>query len=151
MKSKGIRILDIEGHVVCVTIFDILEEVREGNLFHWTILFLDGTPMPGHGKFLKEYEKQVNKSENGLRITWEELNLLSQKYHQIIDMILIGSKDVNLLHRYGIDQEMYETCDFVIEMFDTSFWEVFSKNEELINRFAVKSKDTKFLAPDFKK
>ena len=40
---------------------------------------------------------------------------------------------------------MYETCDFVIEMVDSSYWEVFSKNEQLIDRLAAKFKDVQFL------
>jgi hypothetical protein len=56
-----------------------------------------------------------------------------------------------MILRYETDQIMYESCDIVIEMFDSCFWEVFSKDEDIINRLASKFKETKFLKPDFKK
>ena len=46
---------------------------------------------------------------------------------------------------------MYETCDFVIEMIDSGYWEVFSKDKTLIDKLAKKFKDTQFLEPDFQK
>lgn len=36
------------------------------------------------------------------------------------------------------DQEIYESCDFVIEMIDSCYWEVFSKDVDPINRLATK-------------
>jgi hypothetical protein len=56
---------------------------------------------------------------------------------------------VSLLHRYDTDQEMYETCDIVIQMIDSSYWENFSKDEDLINRFAKKFMQVEFLMSDF--
>ncbi len=44
---------------------------------------------------------------------------------------LIGCKDENLLHHYENDQDMYETCDITIEMIDSWYWKVFSKDEAL--------------------
>jgi len=151
MNSKGIRILDKKNRVVTTTIFDILDEIHDGNLFYWSILFLRATGNLGEGLSIPIFQKQIRDSVNGLLITWNELNLLSKKFYQIIDITLIGCKDVNLLHRYENDQVMYETCDFVIEMIDSNYWEVFSKDEKLINKLAAKFKDIKFLAPDFEK
>ena len=53
------------------------------------------------------------------------------------------------MRRYNNDQEMYETCDIVIEMVDCGYWEIFSKDEQLINRLAAKFKETQFLESDF--
>jgi len=47
MEAKGIRILDKKNRVLNVTLFDILKEIHDGNLFHWSILFLDGMPNTG--------------------------------------------------------------------------------------------------------
>ncbi|MBI5346279.1 MAG: hypothetical protein HZB76_03975 [Chlamydiae bacterium] len=151
MKSQGIRILDKNNRIVSVELPDILKEIQNGDLFHWSILFLEATGHLGEGRSIPIFEKQIYDSEKGLFITWNELNLLSGKFHQVIDIILIGCKDKNLLRRYDNDQEMYETCDIVIEMFDSCYWEVFSKDKDLINRLAAKFKDIKFLAPDFEK
>ena len=77
--------------------------------------------------------------------------MLSQQLTEIMDIFIIGSKNKELLQRYENDQDAYEICDVTIEMHDSCFWEVFSKDEFLINRLAAKFKDTKFFESDFKK
>ena len=54
-------------------------------------------------------------------------------------------KNKNLLHRYPTGREMCQSCDFVIEMCDGTFWEIFSNDEKWINTLASKFKDVKFL------
>lgn len=151
MKVKGIRILDKVKRVVSVELPDILEEIPNGNLFHWSILCLEAMGHLEEGKSIPVFEKQIGDSEKGLFIDWNDLNTLSKKFYQIIDITLIGCKDKNLLRRYKNDQEMYETCDMIIEMIDSSYWEIFSKDDQLINRLSKKFKDTEFLSPDFEK
>ena len=134
MKIQGIRITE----VLSVKLSDILKEVPNGNFFFWSILFLDGIPNPGRGEFLAEYKKQINKSENGLRIDWEDLLSLSSQFYQIFEVIVLGSSDVNLLHRYKNEQEMYTTCDIVIDLMDCAFWEIYAKEKNIILRLKKK-------------
>lgn len=151
MKATGIRILDKDNGVLNVQLYDILKEISNGSLFAWSILCLEASGNLGSDKSILEFEKGINESERGLFITWEELNMLSKKFHQIINMVLLGCKDKNFLRRYEHDREMCETCDIVIDMMDSSYWEVFSKDEQLINRLALKFKDIQFLTSDLRK
>lgn len=155
METIGIRILDGEDNVVSVKLSDILNIIDDGNIFNWAILFSDIILVSEitlqEGKSIIAQEKQINKSANGLHISWGELKSLSKKIHQEIDLIIIGCKNKENLHRYNSDIIMYNTCDIVIEMIDSSFWQVFSKDGDLIKRLAKKFKDTKFLSPDFKR
>ena len=151
MTSKGIRILDKNNRVVCVKLSDILGEIQDENAFHWSILHLYASGNLGEGKSIPIFQKQIYNSENGLFIEWNDLKLLSTKFYEIIDMLIIGCSNKNALHRYNRDQEMYETCDIVIEMFDSCYWEVFSKDETLINKLTKKFKKVEFLKTDFQK
>ena len=152
MRSKGIRIGDLnESGIISAKLSDILEEIPNGNLFHWSILFLDSMGNLGEGKSIPEFEKQIFDSEKGFFIDWNDLNILSKKFDEIVDITLMGCRDRNLLYRYSNDTEMYRACDIVIKMVDSSYWEVFSKDEELINRLASKCKEIEFLEPDFKR
>ena len=151
MTTKGIRILDKKNRIVWVELPDILKEISNGNSLHWSILYLYATGHLGANQAMPVFEQQIRESEKGLLISWEELNGLSQKFWDLMDITLIGCKDRNLLRRYETDQKMYEVCDIVIEMIDSSYWEVFSKDEELINKLAVKFKEIEFLKPDFEK
>lgn len=150
MLIKGIRILDTTNHVVNVELNDILIEIPNGNLYHWSILSLEGIGSPDK-KPIPTFQKEILNSSNGFFISWDKLNVLASKFSQIIDMVLIGSKDKHNLKRYATDQEMYEVCDIVVDMFDSSFWEIFSKDEAFINRLALKFKKTEFIMSDFQK
>lgn len=149
--TRGIRILDKKGRIVAVELPDILQEINDGNQLLWSILYLYTTGNLGEGKSIPEFEKQIRDSEKGYFISWKDLNDLSHKFWDLMDIIIIGCTEERLLKRYENDQEMYETCDIVIEMVDSGYWEVFSKDESLIQRLATKFKDIKFLETNFEK
>lgn len=151
MKTKGIRVSDKKNRIVCVELPDIIKEVRNGNLLHWSILYLYASGHLDNEKSISEFEQQIIHSENGYFITWEELNSLSHKFWDLMDITLIASKDITLLKRYQCDQDMYENCDIVIEMLDSGFWEIFSKDEQFINRLTSKFTNVQFLESDFQK
>lgn len=149
MKTKGIRISDeIEG-VISVKLPDILVEIHNGSTIYWSILYLDASGNLGEEISIVDFENQIFKSENGLYIGWDELNKLSHKFYEIIDIVLIGCKNKNLLYRYKEDREMYETCDIVIQLIDSGYWEIFSKDGQLINSLASKFKEIKHIESDF--
>ncbi len=151
MNSKGIRIWDEEDGAVSVKLSDILEEIKNGDSFNWSILFLDAMGDLGKDRSIPEFQNQIIKSEKGFLIKWEELNLLSLRFEQIFQIIIIACSDKSLLLRYEEDQERYENCDISIELIDSYFWEVFSKDLDLINRLAKKFFKTEFLEPDYQK
>lgn len=145
MKVRGIRISDSRDRVVSVELPDILEEIRDGNLLQWSILYLEATGDLGEDRSIADFEEKIFNLEDGLYINWEDLNILSKKFNQVIDIIIIGSKSKLLLRRYTNDHEMYETCDVVIQMIDSSYWEVFSQDKSLIDRLSTKFKKIKLL------
>lgn len=148
---KGIRILDKKNKIVSVEMPDILNEINDGTQFYWSILHLYASGNLGEGKSIPIFEEQIKNAQKGLFISWNELNSLSYKFYDLMDILIIGCKDKSLVHRYESDREMYEMCDIVIEMIDSSYWEVFSKDNALIDRLAIKFNDIKFLEPDFEK
>lgn len=149
MKSQGIRISDNINNVVNVTLIDILQEIMNEEIHYWSILFLDAIGDLGDKKSIPEFENQILESEKGIFISWKELCNLAKKFEQIIDITILGCKDLESIRRYDIEQEMYESCDIVIEMVDSSYWEIFSKDKSIINRLAAKFKDTQLLETDF--
>jgi hypothetical protein len=150
MISKGIRITDKDDSVVTVELLDILQEIHQGSVFYWSILLLDSSGDLGEGHSIPEFEKEIYDSKNGYFISWKELNELAKKFYQIYDITLIACSNKDLLKRYANDLEMYEKCDIVIEMVDCGYWEVFSKDENLIKRLSLKFKKIEFREPDSK-
>ena len=148
MKTKGIRILDKNGRTVSVELADILKEIPNGNEFFWSILVFDAQGKIKNGKSNDDLERESS-SEQGSLLTWKELNDFAMENIVIIDLIVIGCKDKSDIKRYNTEREMYESYDYYIDKFDTSYWEIFSKDEQWINQLATKFKDVKFLESDF--
>lgn len=143
--TYGIRILDEENGVVAVGLPDILMEIQHGDLYQWAILFLHSMGDLGDGESIPVFENMINNSQEGLLINWEDLNLLSKKFYQIFDLILIGCRNKDLILRYQNDQEMHNTCDIVIEMIDCDYWEVFAKDLSFMERLEKKFKQVEWL------
>jgi len=134
MKTHGIRIFEDKKKFLSIVLSDILKEIYQGESYFWNILYLDGTLVHNQGKNLIKYMKKINESSEGIFINWKELFLLSEQFDQIFETIILGSKDINLLHRYKNDNEMYESCDIVIELIDCYFWEVHAKDQIIIEK-----------------
>nr|MBA2726545.1 hypothetical protein [Parachlamydiaceae bacterium] len=132
MKTRGIRILDKEKRVVIVELQDIFQEISNGDFLQWSILFFNGTGKLQNGKSILLFETEINKLQKGLLINWKELNDLAKQFYDVYDILIVGFKKPDMIARYENDQEMYESCDIVIEMIDSGYWEVFSNDEELI-------------------
>jgi hypothetical protein len=151
MKSKGIRIYDSVNNIISTKLSDILSEIKNANSLNWAILFSDVTPSPNEGKFIIELEKKINKQEKPYEIKWADLISFANKIYQEIDLIIIGCEDKNTLKKYEDEDEMYNVCDIAIQMLDSSYWEIFSKDLELITKLASKFKNIKLLDPDFER
>lgn len=145
MKTRGIRVSDGSNGVISVNLQDILEEIDHGELFHWSILYFYGMGHLKGGKSIPDFEKEAINSERGILMQWDELNAFAATLDQLFGISIIGCKDLQKIVRYKDDKDMYDTCDIVIEMIDSVFWEVCSKDESLIQRLAAKFKDVKFL------
>jgi hypothetical protein len=130
---SAIRITNEESEVLSIELKDILGSIGDGHQYNWSILWLEFTG--DIGKSVPDFEAEIKKSPNGLRIDWNDLLDLSKKINQTIELILIGSGEPSRLRRYGIDEEMYSSCEYVIELIDSSYWIIHSKNASLLKRF----------------
>jgi len=148
MKTQGIRIWDKNSFGINVDLTEILKMVVGGEFYHWSILFLDVIGFLGEGRSNPDFANRIFESAKGFFISWEDLNLMATKCEQVIDITIIGCKDKKLLVRYDEDQQMYETCDIVIEMLDSTCWEIFSKDDKIIQNLAKKFKKTELLEYD---
>ena len=148
MNAKGLRILDIRNNK-CIPLYEVLNEIAYANQLTWALLWCDVTSVKEEEEPVASLQRKVNESKDGLHCTFESLLELSSKIFQEIEILIIGCRAKEELHRYEEDQEMYETCDVVIEMVDGGFWEIFSKDVNLIDQLAKKYKMTEFLTSDF--
>lgn len=122
-----------------------------GSKLNWALLWLDVMPKREYGEYIIDLEPKINKSPNGLSCSWDFLLELAPKFYQEIDLLMIGSKSIQNLHRYKDAQEMYETCDLVVQMIDGGFWEIFSSDPQLIAKLKTQFQETEPLDVDFLK
>lgn len=121
-----------DENILSITLRQILECIIQRNNLKWKILWFEGVSNVDEN--ILQLEERINKSPNGISYSYKELLNLSDNLSQLIEIIVIGSMDENKLIRYKEDIEMYNSCEYVIELIDSSYWE-FSTNEiESINK-----------------
>ncbi|MXV18002.1 hypothetical protein [Hufsiella ginkgonis] len=114
-----------------VTLQDILTNIPNGKTLYWALLWIEASGDLGDESIL-EFENTVNHSVEGTLIEWEKLHVLSSKILQTIEILFIGCKNHNDIKRYKEDKDMYSTCDYTVELIDSSYWLVHSKDTEAI-------------------
>ncbi len=129
--DKILRITGGNEDVLDISLADFLKTIKIGNEYLWSILWLRGVSFEGK-KSAIEVEEEIDSSENGLIETWDELLEMSLNFSQIIEIIIIGDKNNSVLKKYSKNIEMYNNCEVVIELVDSSYWLFYSKNKELM-------------------
>lgn len=143
MNIYGICISDKNEYYLIVTLQDILSEISEGEKYTWAILFLDGITKKSQEITIVELKEAIKNSNSCLIMNWKELFELSNVFYQLYDATIIGCLDYKNIQKYRTEELMYKSCDIVIELIDSNFWEVRSKDPNLIKRYSSKFKETK--------
>lgn len=133
--TRETKAIEIHGNktekVISVELKDILNCITDGNSCTWSILWLEAVGHRG-GISILDLEKSIKSSKNGLVLEWAELLELSDKFYQVIEIILVGDNEYSNLKRYDTDEEMYSNCCYTIELLDSSYWIIHSKNLKTI-------------------
>jgi hypothetical protein len=141
-----IEIRDSQNGVLIAGLSGILSQFppHSDNL-HWAFLSLEALGNLGDNKSLPEFESQIADSPEGLLVTWDELCELSEKFEQVIDAVIVGCESRGDIRRYQNDNELYSSYDVVIEAFDSSYWRVYSKYKDIIDRIEKSFKNTEIV------
>jgi len=123
----------------------ILSEIDESKGY-WSILSIDAYGVGQDVTIQKIQEKA--KEKHGCYIGWEDLKFLAAKLDQVVYLTLLCSNSVNALQHYDNLQKQCESCEIVIKRIDDSYWEIFSKDAELIKRLESKFKEVEHLDPN---
>jgi hypothetical protein len=117
--------------ILSITLKDILKCVENPTKYYWKLLWIEGVGEI-EGSMLK-FEEKINSSVEGVLFNYAELLKLSDSISQLIEIVVIGDKDLNKLIRYENDVEMYNNCEYVIELVDSSFWEFTSSDSHSLD------------------
>ncbi|MCD7899888.1 MAG: hypothetical protein LUH22_08430 [Bacteroides sp.] len=115
-----------------VNLKTILKKINGGENFFWKILWINGSGNQEELGSVVELEQMINNSKLGIPCSWSELQLYASPSFDLEEMLIIGDSNEEVLHRYEDDELMKESCEFCIELIDTSHWEISTKNRDLI-------------------
>jgi hypothetical protein len=138
MERRKIKIEGDDDMILSVTLRDLLELITISYDYNWSIIWLWATGDLRPEFSISDLQKDVKDNANGVSLTWDELNYLSRKFSQVIDLVLVADKDYTKLKKYATDEEMNSSCDYVIELIDSSYWIINSVDIEMLDRMVEK-------------
>jgi len=109
------------------------------------LLSLWATGDLGKGKSIPDFERMIDKSPKGFLLSFDELKQLSGCFDQVIDTLIIGCSSIENVTRYDSDQKMFDACDIVIEMDDSTSWIIHAHDQNQIIRIAAKLINTEIV------
>ncbi|WP_343321608.1 hypothetical protein [Sphingobacterium multivorum] len=128
-----------DSSVLSVRLEDILNcfETR-GNEVFWGLLWVYATITQEEDCDILKFEGEINKSKHGKLISLGKMLNLFSKIDQAIELLMIGDSNVENIRRYESDELMYENCEYIIELVDSSYWLVCSKDGGFIQNIFEK-------------
>jgi len=116
-----------------VQLTDLLSVVPENN-WTWAILDFYGIGHAPNNLSMDDFEKLVRSSPQGVFMTWSELNEFSNSLEQIYDCLIIAVKSPQDIRDDQLKKEIFDNCEVVIEMFDSTKWSIWAKEKALMKK-----------------
>jgi hypothetical protein len=132
MKTKLLLKGNKDENVLSLSFEDILNFINKPDLYKWKILWFEGVWKLNDS--IIDFENKIKKSETGVEYKFRELIELSRNLEQLLEITLIGDSNKDNLKRFTNDNDMYEKCQFVIELIDSSYWEFTSDDSITIDK-----------------
>lgn len=126
--STGIRIHTNNPDVLLT----VLELLPDSARLRWFIFEVDGVSID-HPDFptITEMEAEVDNSKYGYELSAYQLNELPGYFADIWWLTIIGQKEL-IVSKHTDEETTYAQADVVIDMFDSSYWDVYSKDHAYI-------------------
>jgi hypothetical protein len=100
---------------------DFLYELPNVNKNIWAVLWIHAIPINNNINIL-EIENEINNANTIKFLTTDELVVFTKQFFQILEIFIIGDANVKNLQRHENDDLYYSSCEYVIELFDSSYW-----------------------------
>lgn len=145
---RGIEISDSTNNVLVVSLGDLFEKIEPwGSCCQWHLLHLWAVGTLDNNRSMLDFESEISASESGLQFSWEELKELAKRFEQVIDGVFVGDEQPRPVRRQKRDLDLYREHDFVIEVFDSSYWRVVSRRPDALKHLEMAYKDIRYCPP----
>ncbi|WP_342330265.1 hypothetical protein [Pedobacter sp. FW305-3-2-15-E-R2A2] len=145
--TRSIKINGDDSSILSVSLTDILNCLEDGEKIEWGMLWLEAVGELDGERSIVDLEQEINKSEKATMMTWKELIELSSQIIQGINLLIIGDRLRVKIKKYLTDKEMYSGCDYTIELIDSSYWIIHSKNETFLENVFKELKGVEYINP----
>lgn len=107
-------------------LLSIINQIDGLDKYYWSIQWFEGISIESIN--ILEIEKEIKNSKNGILMNSEDLIEFIRPIKQIFEIVILGDKNKEKLYRYLNDDEAKLSCQFYIELVDSSYWEVASQD-----------------------
>lgn len=135
---KALKISGNASEILSVSLNAILNCIDNIENINWGLLWIEAVAKLENGESVPDFERKVNYSEAVTIFTSEKLLKFSVQIIQSIGLLIIGDNNKESIRRYSTDQEMFSSCDYTIELIDSSYWVIHSKNIAFLRNISEK-------------
>ena len=130
-----IQIRDKTAHLLEPKLRDLLRIISgEGPALHWAILEFEAVGNLSPGPHVGEINEIIKRSPSGFLLDWGHLVTIADKLLQAINATFVGCRTAESLP--GVhDSDIYAKSEIVIEVVDSSWWEVYARDDRVVQRF----------------
>jgi hypothetical protein len=141
-----IKSQDNQGTAV-IELIDLLKLInKDRQQLVWSILDLEavGDISEIWERGILDLEENIKYLYQGYILSWQMLVLLAQKFDDVINTVIVGCHEVTQIPSLIPDSNIYNPCEIVLELIDSSVWRIYAKDERLLQHLHHEfSSDTK--------
>lgn len=129
---KEIKLYGLTDGVLEIQLVDIFTNLTVGEKYLWKVLWLNA-----FGTFKNEPIQKIEdkvKHNNGMLIPYEDIFLFSRNHNQLVDFVIIGHKNQDIIKKIDISNYQNYSLEYLIELCDSTFWKVSSKDINFLHR-----------------
>ncbi|MFA8330529.1 hypothetical protein [Burkholderia ubonensis] len=108
--------------------------VVPGGQWTWHVLVFYGIGCAPGGRTMTSFEEEVRSAENGVVMTWTELNDFARTLDQTIDCQIVATALRRPVSRERVDRKDFRECEMVLDGFDSTEWAVWARDAGVSDR-----------------
>lgn len=93
---------------------------------NWSLLYIYASSRAESGLNILQIENAARTRESGIIYQYEDLMKLLLNLEQLWEIQIVGASNPENLKHYESDEEMWTSCEVIIELFDTGILEIIS-------------------------
>ncbi|CAI1074372.1 Uncharacterised protein [Serratia liquefaciens] len=108
--------------------------VVPGSQWTWYVLDFYGIGCTPGGQTMVSFEEEVRSSENGIAMTWAELNDFARALDQTIDCQIVAGRLEKPVSRDRVERKDFRGYEMVLDGFDSTKWAVWAHDASVSDR-----------------